>query len=685
MRKIGWILVLVLVLAVDASAQVDTAWVRNWSSDWFQDDSPICLTRTVLGHTVVACKSDTFDIHVQRNELWTVLSYDACGELIWSYRFDDPGSIAEYPRAIAADPFGGVIVAGSVDGPRPELDFDYVTLKFSPNGALEWERRYNGALNGSDVVTGVAAGSDGSFYVTGYSELVTGFYGNWDFLTIKYSAQGEEQWRRQYAGPDNGNDLPSAITVDPLGDVYVSGSSFSVAGGLECLTLKYDQGGGLLWASRGEAWSCGYGQNLLDALPDGSIIVSTPVRPGSHANIKTWKVSSTGATVWTHMYDNPAHTDDWSSDQVLDDQGNTYVCGRSNSGAVALRVNQNGTTGWSTPFPGESYSSAGTPVIALDELGNLVLAGMLTGLPYVFSLDADGDSLWTIRGDTHYSLGYQSIGLARDVSGGISYAAWKQGDGMDVVIAELRTNWLTELDILPGSCPNIINTGVSDLDYHSIRPGAAAANRPTVPVAILGTKAFDVSRVDSSTIEIAGLFPLSHRIMDVSRPVDAREGDCDCAVGVADGFDDLVLYFDQSQLIAALGPVVDGELRTVELAGKTRTGVPLSGSDCLMIKEGPIRVSPLASAGEKTEAEFAAYPNPFNAATVVSFSTTSESYVRLDVYDVLGRRVATLVDGMMSAGLHQVSWDAVGWSSGVYFARLVTANGMMTRKMVLVR
>jgi hypothetical protein len=241
------------------------------------------------------------------------------------------------------------------------------------------------------------------------------------------------------------------------------------------------------------------------------------------------------------------------------------------------------------------------------------------------------------------------------------------------------------IDVIPGSCPNIINTGGIDLDYHGIRPGAAAAKQPTVPVAILGTKAFDVSRVDPSTILIAGLSPLSHRLLDVSRPVEPREAECECTGAGPDGYTDLVLHFDQEQFAAALGPVSDGDVRTLELTGKTKTGVPLSGSDCVTINEGPTRISPLASAGEKIETGFAAYPNPFNAATVVSFSIATESDVRLDVYDVMGRRVATLVDDMMPAGEHQVSWDAAGWASGVYFARLSTSAGMMTRKMVLMR
>jgi hypothetical protein len=240
-------------------------------------------------------------------------------------------------------------------------------------------------------------------------------------------------------------------------------------------------------------------------------------------------------------------------------------------------------------------------------------------------------------------------------------------------------------DLLPGSCPNIINTGGGDVELPGFRPGSAAANRPMLSAAVLGTKEFDVSRVDPATVLIAGIAPVSHQMMDVSRPLEMRETPCECAPSSPDGYVDLVLYFDQAQFMAALEPITDGEMQTLQLTGKTKTGVPLSGSDCLLIKQGPIRISPMASAGEMSGAGFAAYPNPFNAATVITFALSTESNARLDVYDVLGRHVATLADDLFPAGEHQVSWDAAGRASGVYFARLATSEGMMTRKMVLVR
>ncbi|SMO54921.1 Por secretion system C-terminal sorting domain-containing protein [Gracilimonas mengyeensis] len=80
------------------------------------------------------------------------------------------------------------------------------------------------------------------------------------------------------------------------------------------------------------------------------------------------------------------------------------------------------------------------------------------------------------------------------------------------------------------------------------------------------------------------------------------------------------------------------------------------------------------------------YPNPFNPSTVISYQLDSNQLVRLEVFDVTGRKVATLVDGQrLSAGSHRASFDASGLSSGVYFYRLETGGQTLTRKMLLVK
>lgn len=80
------------------------------------------------------------------------------------------------------------------------------------------------------------------------------------------------------------------------------------------------------------------------------------------------------------------------------------------------------------------------------------------------------------------------------------------------------------------------------------------------------------------------------------------------------------------------------------------------------------------------------YPNPFNPTTTISYTLNESMRVNLEVFDMLGRKVATLVDGNQSAGQQQVSFDATNFASGVYLYRLTTANGtQLIRKMTLLK
>ena len=80
-----------------------------------------------------------------------------------------------------------------------------------------------------------------------------------------------------------------------------------------------------------------------------------------------------------------------------------------------------------------------------------------------------------------------------------------------------------------------------------------------------------------------------------------------------------------------------------------------------------------------------AYPNPFNPSTTISYDVPSDMDISLVVYDVRGRMVAKLANGMREAGRYDVIWNAENQSSGVYFMKLVAGNTMKTQKMMLVK
>lgn len=79
------------------------------------------------------------------------------------------------------------------------------------------------------------------------------------------------------------------------------------------------------------------------------------------------------------------------------------------------------------------------------------------------------------------------------------------------------------------------------------------------------------------------------------------------------------------------------------------------------------------------------YPNPFNPSTEIRFQLPESRDVRLNIYDMLGRNVATLVDNRMTAGEHRVNFDASNLSSGMYIYRLQAGDRVLTRKMTLIK
>jgi hypothetical protein len=79
------------------------------------------------------------------------------------------------------------------------------------------------------------------------------------------------------------------------------------------------------------------------------------------------------------------------------------------------------------------------------------------------------------------------------------------------------------------------------------------------------------------------------------------------------------------------------------------------------------------------------YPNPFNPATTIHYAVPSAGPVTLRVFDVTGREVATLDEGMRQPGRYAVTWDASNLAGGVYFYRLSAAGFMETRSMVLLK
>ena len=125
---------------------------------------------------------------------------------------------------------------------------------------------------------------------------------------------------------------------------------------------------------------------------------------------------------------------------------------------------------------------------------------------------------------------------------------------------------------------------------------------------------------------------------------------------------------------------------SIKLDGMTVRGWAVTNNgNIAMYNETLIGITSNQNEIPKNYALLQNYPNPFNPTTNIRFNLPKSGVVTLKVYNILGKEVATLVNGNLIAGSYNYNWNASGYASGVYFYRLQTGEFTQTKKMILVK
>jgi len=177
---------------------------------------------------------------------FVTIKYDAStGNQLWSQTFDGPANGEDIPSGLVVDENSNVYVGGGSQGIGTGEDF--TTIKYDPNGNLQWVAGYNGPIDALDRFIAMDIDNNSNIYVTGLSFIGIA---NTEIVTIKYDSDGNQQWLINYDSPDNvaGNQFEGAtdLAVTNTGNVYVTGGSdgsqFSPGFlGFNFVTIKYRQ------------------------------------------------------------------------------------------------------------------------------------------------------------------------------------------------------------------------------------------------------------------------------------------------------------------------------------------------------------------------------------------------------------------------------------------------------------
>ena len=378
------------LVALPSPAAVIEAWVQRYNNlvtNGHAQDVAFKVLCDAAGDIVVAGYTQNRFLDLKYpseagKDMLTIKYSATDGSMLWQRRYNGPADNYDYATAVAVDGSGNVIVTGNSWNGWTNRS-DYYTAKYAAaDGALLWERRYNGPANGEDYANAVAVDGNGNVVVTGSSWNTTN---ELDYYTVKYAAaDGALLWEKRYNGAGNNNDRPYAMAVDRSGNVVVTGSSngdYYVGSDNDYYTAKYAaMDGALLWEQRGNG-----GGYALTVDVNGNAFVTGSSWNGTNNDYYTAKYAAAdGALLWEKRHNDPANDADYAQAVAVDSSGNVVVTGFSDYSVFGWRQSDyytakyaavDGVLLWEKRHAGPAYSDGIRPALALDGGDNVILTG----------------------------------------------------------------------------------------------------------------------------------------------------------------------------------------------------------------------------------------------------------------------------------------------------------------------
>ncbi len=660
----------------------------------------------------------------------------------WAQKFTSAGNNSETVNDMSVDPQGNVYITGFQKGYIISQS-EALTVKYNSQGVQQWIQNYVAPNNNGALGRAIHVDAGGNVYVTGENAIVSG--GANEMLVIKYNSGGSQLWSYRFQYVANFYCGGFDIITDATGNVYVTGEYGN--GGNNLFVAKFSSNGALLGQTFYNLESEGGRKIALNGA--GKIIVAgyCSLNQTDSNRFIALTYEQNLDLVWATRFGskgtgNPSQT---VNDMVIDINSNIIVTGVNDLNYAVFKLNPNGTLSWNKFYSSGYDVPRG---LATDNSGNVYVTGETgaVGLPLTYAIttikyDPAGNMQWVRNyNGGNAPDGYSGYDIVIDNEANL-YITGNVYSTTDIATIKYNTNgslqWARTFNGPGNNIDNSVAIGIDGSgntyvtgNSFDLNSGNDISTIKYSPINVFSNE-FTKKGLNKNIIDLGSVFdtisidytaPINYYVYDVNLKIDTvihtndadlefyliHNGVTDTAIfqvgGTGDNFINTILNDSASNSISGGTAPFTGSFKPSKVLSQFNnstvngnwilkvydrtsgnTGVLKAWSLSFVIGINPIGIQNISNEIPQQFSLSQNYPNPFNPVTNIKFQLPNAGFVKLTVFDLLGREIATLVNETMNAGIYNADWDASKYSSGVYFYKLETESFIETKKMILIK
>ena len=524
---------------------------------------------------------------------------------------------------------------------------DLYVVRSDANGDSLWTRTYGySAFEGAQSISPTL---DGKYIIVGNTYDTQGAGNN--MWLVKMDVWGDTLWAKGYGSESAEYAFDGQQTLD--GGFIMGGITSKPNDGYDWMLVKTDPNGNTT-----ANWTYGGSGNdylqSIDNASDGGYILA------GNGWATLVKVDSIGAVIWS--VDLSPNSVELYSVQQTSDGGYIAVGSKSLPGyrikCYMLKTDSTGTIQWSRAYgPGAQYDWSIAYSVQQTTDGGFIFAGFSGGAydvdsVYIVKTDNAGVEEWSgIYGRPYLDAVAKCVRQTTD--GGYIVAGYVDGDAW---LLKLGVS-CCDVNMTPDTYPiNIFPGGLFGLTGFIANP----TPDPMITDVWVGVDYLNV---------FYQLYQFNNLGLNPSQFLSAH------IVQHVPNYAPLGTY----KYVAYCGDYQSNKCDSAFFNFTVVGGRIEGGYDAWTLEGG------FDAGNTPNEYAVGSFPNPFNASTTITYALPTAGNVNLEVYNLAGQKVATLVNEYNEAGQHNVTWDAANYSSGIYFCKLSAGEKVFTERMTLLK